>query len=540
MKLRYFVLYAACCLMMPNLTAVAHAAVPGQFIAKMYTEALGRAPDPDGWTAYVNFFTQNGCSLSTLKVAGEAFYTSTEYDSLAYDDVEKVLTLYRGALNREPDSNGLNYWVYVLSHGVPFSPDSDGVDYWRYLLGRGTPFSVVVDSLFSSSEFAGNVPSICNGDGSIYARSYGWSGDSAIAVPIKGPGFNGTASELQSMLDSTPPGGTVFLAQRAFIATDSTIMIPVGVTLATTGTPDPVHYARMGRIVRNSLFQGAVVQLESGAQLLSVWVSGQRNVVGYFFGNGGDGVNIFLDSGQGSQLLNSRTDSPAGFTTVLALGMNETGFACQNAVISGNLSTGYTSHHTVSAGGGWADGISNACEGATITNNSIVDATDVGIVLYRSDPATQRSQITNNVIVSAGLSAYGALVADPVNDTPKADYAGSLVSGNQLWTSDATHFDIAISVGTLPWFSGVGGTVGTGANFQNNSTPNGLRANVNTGILIDGMLDATVQGNTLAMDLVQVSQCPSGYVLADSISNSHSGGNLQTYTPAVAHDCIGH
>jgi hypothetical protein len=39
---------------------------------------------------------------------------------------------------------------------------------------------------------------------------------------------------------------------------------------------------------------------------------------------------------------------------------------------------------------------------------------------------------------------------------------------------------------------------------------------------------------------VQVSQCPSGYVLADSISNNHAGGNLQPYTPAVAHGCIGH
>src|SRR5215472_5512779 len=37
-------------------------AVPYQFLAKMYTEALGRAPDQPGWQAWVNYFQQNPAS----------------------------------------------------------------------------------------------------------------------------------------------------------------------------------------------------------------------------------------------------------------------------------------------------------------------------------------------------------------------------------------------------------------------------------------------------------------------------------------------
>src|SRR5215813_12910985 len=82
------------------------AAVPGQFIGKMYTEALGRAPDPSGWQGFVNYFQQNGCSQPTLRQVGETFFLSPEYANLGYDNVEKVLTAYRAIFSREPDAGG--------------------------------------------------------------------------------------------------------------------------------------------------------------------------------------------------------------------------------------------------------------------------------------------------------------------------------------------------------------------------------------------------------------------------------------------------
>jgi hypothetical protein len=502
--------------------SLAIAAVPTQFIAKMYTEVLGRAPDPTGWSGYVQFFTQNGCSQSTLTTAARQFYLSQEYTDLAYDHVEEVLTLYRGILSREPDAGGFNGWVQLLD--------------------QGQPLLAVVNGFLGSREFAGDVNAICNGDGSLYARSYGWGVKPAVKIPTGSSGFQGTAAQLQKKLNAAAATqGTILLAPRALIATDTTIVIPSGVTLSTTGSPDRGHYAHMGRIVRNSLFLGPVVQLEPGAKLVSVWVSGQRSVVGFDNEAGGQS-NIFVNGGTGSKVMNSRTDSPAGFSTLNAYGTAENHVICAGVTISGNLSTGYTSHHTNSAGGGWADGISNGCDDATITNNHIVDPTDVGIVLYRSYPGIQQSQVMNNVIVSAGLSAYGAIVLDPLTTDPMhphmADYTGSFVSNNLFWTSDATHFDIGLSLGTMPWFENQGGVVGTGANVQNNSTPPGLTANVHIGILVDGMLNATVQGNNLqANSLPKISNCPFGNVLADT-ANQHASGSLQPFTASVVHNCI--
>ena len=43
-------------------TRPAWAEVPSQFIAKLYSEALGRAPDNGGWQAQTNYFLASGCS----------------------------------------------------------------------------------------------------------------------------------------------------------------------------------------------------------------------------------------------------------------------------------------------------------------------------------------------------------------------------------------------------------------------------------------------------------------------------------------------
>lgn len=39
----------------------ANAYVPTQFIARMYTDVLGRAPDPSGWNGALGYFQPNGC-----------------------------------------------------------------------------------------------------------------------------------------------------------------------------------------------------------------------------------------------------------------------------------------------------------------------------------------------------------------------------------------------------------------------------------------------------------------------------------------------
>jgi hypothetical protein len=147
--------------------------IPAQFIAKMYTEALGRAPDQPGWSRSVAFFAAQGCGAATLRQLGEEFYTSAEFASDYADNTAKVLALYRGALSRDADQAGLDRDVALLDAGVPWPQ--------------------VVAALFDSAEFAGNVPSMC----SAAAPDYHF-GDQVPPTPAPGrDGFAGTGAELR-------------------------------------------------------------------------------------------------------------------------------------------------------------------------------------------------------------------------------------------------------------------------------------------------------------------------------------------------------
>jgi Cellulase (glycosyl hydrolase family 5) len=150
-----------------------------------------------------------------------------------------------------------------------------------------------------------------------------------------------------------------------------------------------------------------------------------------------------------------------------------------------------------------------------------------------SVPATQRSRVSGNTIVSAGNSAFAALAADPIGEcsTPFAhpnvpqslvpttcmdlpdrkqtgsgsppatafdprSFAGSVVDGNSFWTGPRTDFFVGLLVGSWSmWDSS--GPLGSGASFTNNTvgvTP----TRVNMAIDTDGMLDVQLKGNTTA------------------------------------------
>ena len=205
--------------------APASAVVPTQWIAKMYTEALGRIPDQSGWQNSVANFNANGCTATTLQNHGAPFYNSSEYNALGYDNAAKLLTLYRGVLNREPDPSGFNANLGALNGGT-------------------VTWAQMVDQFFTSSEFNTLAATICSSSGT---GSYSFNSRAAMAI-----GSTVSQSTLQSQLNSASAGSTVFLAQKALVTLTSTLNIPQNVTLATTGTPGHNQYALQGRLVRAS------------------------------------------------------------------------------------------------------------------------------------------------------------------------------------------------------------------------------------------------------------------------------------------------
>lgn len=479
--------------------------LPGQFVAKQYTEGLGRAPDAGGWTSVANYFHRCGCSASCLEQWGTALWTSPEMEGLGYRPEEYLLALYRGALNREPEPAGHAWWTAQLRSGAVSRAD-------------------VARAFFRSAEFTRSVGAICG------QPSYGFGRSPAISIGAVGPGFGGgTGAQLQALLDAARPGTTVWLAQASVTQVTAPLVVPSGVTLATSGSLTRYQYAKQGRIVRASRFDGAVIELRSGAQLRSVWVSGQRGLFDFLAGD--RPKNIHAAGGHGVSITQSRISDTIGWSSVQIRGSLD-GTPCASVTVRDNLITTYSSNHT---DGTWADGLSIGCEDALIEGNHIVDPTDVGIVIFTAHPAVQRSVVRGNIVVHAGNSAYGSLGFDPLQQG--GSFVGARITGNTVWSSPQAHSDHALVVGTRAWF-GARSREGRGAELSDNST-GGLVIRANNGILVDGMLDAVVQRNVLNTQLISVGGCPTANVLA-GVSGGHASGSIQAFTDRHADGCVGH
>lgn len=482
-----------------GLASAAQAYVPAQFIAKQYTEGLGRIPDQAGWQSAVSYFTQKGCTASSLAAFGEATLTSPEYTGLGYGNAAKVLTLYRASLNREADAAGLSNWTHQLASGLSWS--------------------TVVQKFFTSAEFTALVPKICSGvvDGS--GSSYYFGTQQATALPVSGGGAN-PASEaaLQSLLRTAASkgGGTVSLAQGALVWLTQPLVVPGGVTLTTQGSPDPRHYANMARLVRASNYAKpssltGLVQVQKGATLSNVWVDGARDTPG----NVAPLEDVITYGGPGTALSNNKIGNAQGPNTVYLFG-GYNGYACPGETVSGNLITAYSSDHylNTTGAGDWTDGIADNCEGATVRGNQVVDATDVAIVVYRNTTASaQQSVVTGNAVLSAGNSMYGGLGFDPLY-RPKTEaaqtfsFAHGSIDHNTLWSGPDTHFDIGITDGSRAWFAGTyTADFGTGASVTANTTGT-QTARVQTGVGVNGMLNTTVSGNTMNFAHISAGRCP--------------------------------
>jgi hypothetical protein len=473
--------------------------VPDQFVARLATEALGKAPDPETWQRASEFFRAHGCTAESLQEWARDVYLGDEFEDRDYDAVERTLTLYQGALAREPDAPGLQSVAAALE--------------------RGAIWEDVVDRLLASEELVARLtPAICSPG----SPSYG--AVSAVAppdLPLGGEGFSGDQAALQRALDATPAGGTVALAPRAVVRLSSALRIPPGVTLTTTGAPTPERYARMGRLVRVAApaagSEPAAVVLAAGARLSNVWVDGGRTWLGTYVR---EALTVSV-GGDGATVEQTRITNSLGGGSLFVLGPHY-GVPCETATLRDNLVTAYPSGHEDHT---WTDGISVACAAAEIAGNTVVDATDVGIILYRVEGGTQKSRVESNTVIAAGRSAFSALAVDPLFGAggQMFSFEGATFTENTLWTGERVHFDIGLAVGTRAWF-GNDADKGKGAAFTDN-TSGELAIRASSPFGVSGMLDATVEDNSLRSLPVAPTSCPAGPIA--SVTDGWASGAIQ-------------
>jgi hypothetical protein len=51
---------------------------PAQYVTKLYTEVLGRAPDQAAWRSLITYYNAAGCNVAALTNHGQGFLTSPE------------------------------------------------------------------------------------------------------------------------------------------------------------------------------------------------------------------------------------------------------------------------------------------------------------------------------------------------------------------------------------------------------------------------------------------------------------------------------
>jgi hypothetical protein len=85
------------------------------FVALVYNNVLGRAPDPGGLAFWKGQLDSGAMTRGQVMLA---FSESTEFRALIFNEVF-ITQIYVGMLRRSPDQGGFDFWVSQLDSGVP-------------------------------------------------------------------------------------------------------------------------------------------------------------------------------------------------------------------------------------------------------------------------------------------------------------------------------------------------------------------------------------------------------------------------------------
>ncbi len=84
------------------------------YVARIYTKALGRDPEPAGLKYWVG---EIKAGRKTAVQVAEMFFFAPEFTNKKLNNKEYVKVLYRTFMGREADQGGLNYWIGRLNKG---------------------------------------------------------------------------------------------------------------------------------------------------------------------------------------------------------------------------------------------------------------------------------------------------------------------------------------------------------------------------------------------------------------------------------------
>lgn len=524
MRLKASVIICLHLVALKGLASPAANPIPVQWIARQHTELLGRAPSAAEWSWWLAYYGLPGvaCDAQWLINFASSMAKSPEFTQLYPESAkaERIIALVRAAYGRDV---GMAEWAAY------YDPYDDNVRNWAQ----------TVDAVYASSHFGEQVvPKVCDQDNPAALLP---SNPRVDIRALLGWGASRTQASLQLDIDNAAYGTTIYLDSKEVILigggdNHSGLRVKAGVTLATQGDPNPRYYASMARLVPNGRLcphnpepgnvkpcaHTNLIYLEPGAKLRNVWVDGQGSDLesDWKLANVETAGSTLDDP---TEVVENRlTDPGPDGVAIRARGYSTSREPCEGEIIESNLITGYGSAHEPDGLGNaqWVDGIAVFCESTSVRENELIDISDAGIMLYgaynRIDDldAGQRSIVEDNLVFSAGLSAYVALGVDPVGECESSpgealvscldvpgtrSFSGSSVDSNRFGTGPRTHFDIGLMIGGKPLW-GDHGSFGTGASFTNNAVD--VAARVNMGVSVMGMYQTTLTANSSSYTLL--------------------------------------
>ncbi|BGP24006.1 hypothetical protein Rt10032_c05g2284 [Rhodotorula toruloides] len=226
----------------------------------------------------------------------------------------------------------------------------------------------------------------------------------------------------------------------------------------------------------------------------NVQVYGARDTMGY---NSGIALLEMGGSNSGQTIQNCHIWEPRGWSALH--GIEGDNLSCRGMKIvnnqvgpSGNPPNNGAQfkRDTVIPPGQWADGISLACAGSTVSGNVITDATDGNIVVFGA-PGSTISGNTINIVSRQALGGINAVDWAPWSGS----FDGTVVENNVINTQGAM-LKTGIALGSMTWGSDNRTAARTSlGTFRNNVLKSSGTGYFGYAISVAGHNNATVYGN---------------------------------------------
>lgn len=422
-----------------------------QFVAKLYTEALGRVPTQANLSFWEAWIASHPTCWQGVWNFAAFVYKGPDFLGRNYEAKHRLMALYRGALSREPDSGGFN----------------------NNLPGAASNWPQFVDNFLADP--GGEFLAIANRACDKYVPGYGFrhrlfahwrqgfmgSPPTVQAIPL-GPPQPNLPAEIDAQAAQALIDNGQGIPEGTLVKVDAQIIVGSGKVLRTqfygsnvpappTGSERP-HYLRMARFVpAGNFYNGGpikpMISVQGTGQVRDVWLDGGRGDTMSSDHAIAGGANIEI-VGPGL-VQNIRSDNAAGYVNVASSGP-ASGVSCSGQVIRDSLFTNYSGGaREIGRNTTWQDALNVFCNDVLIEGNDIVDATDGAIVLFSGLQYPQKSKVRSNYVLNAGNNAYWGIVWDP--HTPgwmDMNYSGAEISSNTLVTSSMAHIATMIGAGT--------------------------------------------------------------------------------------------